>query len=299
MDLEQHHTESEVDGHSSSSSVPESCFDAGWRTPPCNDEVTITPTSVEVLPADDFPSSNQPKRCLDTKSDGSPCPNFAVKGEAIQKCAAHMKKHLSPGRPVTTAAFSKHLPERLRERMEQFENDPNYVSLRGQIAVVTTRLSDLLERIGLRDSRQRRKDIVEEMDSLVALMDAGLLPAEDLLEFDPDEEDPRAVLIRACRVIRAGRSIRAKVLDLQRQARDEVREDEAWDDVDKFSESLRKLKETEVKRMVAANQVLTVTESYNLIARLVSIIEEYLADKGLRAKAVRELYNLLDRKGSK
>jgi hypothetical protein len=263
--------------------------------------VVLPPDCIAVADESTTPSARrkEPLYCTALKTDRTPCPNYAVKESPTQKCHAH--GGLNEGRPVESAKFSKYLPTRIRERMEAFENDPNYVSLRGQIAAVSARMTQLFERITAGDSSNRRKDILTEMDLLVNQINTGLLPAEDLLAVDPDdpEIDIELTLARACKVIQAGRTIRRSILALQQQARTEVREDEVWLDIDKFSESLRKLKETEVKRMVAANQVLTVTESYNLIQRLVHFIEEFLPDKELRARAVRELYQMLERRGSK
>lgn len=242
-----------------------------------------------------------PRRCTGHKTNGQDCPNFAVRGDVNQKCHAH--GGLAPGRPVTTALHTKFLPERLRQRYEELVNAPDYVSLREQIGTINLRIQELWQRLGRRDSSKRRADIVESMDDLVKAVNANLMPPDLMVKLeDFDPENPESVeqaVVAARIVLRGARVVRNHVLDLQDQAKTDRREDECWDDMDRFSESLRKLKETEVKRMVAANQVLTVTESYNLIQRLVQFIETHLEDSGLRAKAIRELYTLLDRKGSK
>lgn len=269
---------------------------------------TVVPVRAEVLQADDCPTSNKPTKpkCSARKTDGSPCPNYPVHGSTV--CAAH---GAFGGRPVSTAKHTKYLPSRLRERYEELVNNPNYVSLREQIGAIELRLQELFSRMTRGDSSQRRRDILEEMDKLVEDLNAGLLHPDLILDLENEELPHEVKERRVSQVIQGATELRRRILAIQDQARAERREDEVWEDVDRFSESLRKLKETEVKRMVAANQVLTVTESYNLIQRLVQFIEDWLNPEALRkaisentidslrAKAVRELYQLLERRGGK
>jgi hypothetical protein len=245
--------------------------------------------------------------CTARKTNGEPCPNFAVKGDENQKCRAH--GGTAGGRPITTAKHSKFVPAQIRQRYEEFVNDPDYIGLREQIATVETRISQLWQRLAVGDSSERRKDILKDVEEAVEAAQESLL-REDILADLEDMELPAEVRERrALQVIRGGRELQRRLIGLLSRAKTERREDEVWEDMDRFSESLRKLKETEVKRHVAAAQSLTVTESYALLRRLVTVIEDYLEPEALeearragelhtlKARAIREVHSILNRKG--
>jgi hypothetical protein len=200
-----------------------------------------------------------------TRYTKQPCPNWALPGKTI--CRAHGGS--SDGGPVDSAKYSSRMPLRLRERYEQLVAMPGYVELQWEIGLAVTRIEELIERAERNDSTSRRRFLLEGIEKCLDDWHRGL--GEEM--------------------------VMARLKELREEADSDRWYDDTWDqDIRGWLETLKKLKEAEIKRMVAANQVLTVTESYNLITRLASFIEDYLTDIEVRAKAVRELHGLLERK---
>jgi hypothetical protein len=185
---------------------------------------------------------------------------------AIAKWEAPVRS--TPGTPIENARYAR-LPKRLRERYIYFRSQANQIALGDQIALAEAleeEVSAKLDGYGL--SAETCEWMLTEMAVLKGQIESG--------ESDPG--DVHAALNKFTEAI-TGEPERVRV-------RDELL---------KIQAHIAKLKETEVKRMVAANQVLTVTESYNLIRRLVTFIEDHITDESDRARAVRELQMLLDR----
>lgn len=114
-----------------------------------NDLVPIEPIS------DPLPISEKPKRTkaparlctAHSTTHGGPCGANAMKGKDV--CADHGGKSLSGiAHPnFKHGRYSKHLPTRLQARYEEAENDPQLLSLRRSLALLQTRLLELLERL--------------------------------------------------------------------------------------------------------------------------------------------------------
>lgn len=220
-------------------------------------------------------------QCTAHLSDGSGrrCPHYPMHGRTV--CYHHggamVQSELTAG-----GKHSKYLPEAMKERFEEFHSRPDWISLREQIALTELRLSQLEESLDGGLSASALKHIVKELTAMrqgFKWLEPGAGEDED---FTPED----------------GFCLGEALDDLLAFCRDPQRVAEVWADIHKVQDLLRKLKETEVKRMVAANQVLTVTESYTLIQRLASFCEEYIEDLATRALAVRELHKLLNRRGS-
>lgn len=208
------------------------------------------------------------RRCQAHTVDGESCGAPAVTGMNV--CYKHGGAEGS-GRPCSTARYTTRLPARLQERYEAFVGRPDYVALKEQIALLETRIEDLKERLCVLDSPDSRAYALTVIEELIA-------DAQEAVDWPKFESTLQELHEFLC---------------------EKKREDEVWKNIEITSENLRRLKETEVKRMVAANQVLTVTESYNLILRVAMLFEDYIEDPVVRAKAVRECHELLNRKGGK
>lgn len=199
------------------------------------------------------------------KSTGEECGNQALPSSIV--CSDHGGMGMDAV-PATHARYAK-LPKRLRERYEFWTTQLCQVELRDQIALATVLEEDA---VGLLDGEGLAgvaiKEVLRGIMTAVGELDEG--------KFDDAVETLNSA---------------AEFLQDQQRAK-EVKEE-----VMKIQEHLRRMKETEVKRMVAANQVLTVTESYNLIRRLVTVIEDYVDDENIRNRAIRELSSLLERRG--
>lgn len=203
------------------------------------------------------------RKCHAHNRDGELCGKWAEEGYEV--CRLH---GAGGGAPVRHGKYTKYLPKRLQDRYLELVNSPDYVDLRDQIAGQELWVQEVLARMETCDSLERRRDILAAIEDLEDDINTGL---------DDDE-------------------IRDRLREIRNNATSDTYYDQCRKDYQDASECLRKLKETEVKRMVAANQVLTVTESYNLITRTVQLVEEFVVNPEARARMIRELYKLLDRK---
>lgn len=216
------------------------------------------------------------RQCKAHLRDGSGerCPNYPMTGREV--CYQHGGAMVQS--ELKTAKHSQYLPKRLQERFEEFWSRPDWISLREQINICDARLAEINESasgdLSVESAREIRKLVKEALNDLAFLDDPEQYGEND------------------------GAAMRQILLKIDRFCDEKLNYEAIQEKANRQHELLRKLKETEVKRMVAANQVLTVTESYTLIQRLASFVEEYIEDLQVRATAVRELYKLLNRKGS-
>lgn len=267
-----------------------------------SDETALTPY------ADTRPERLVPRgarQCAHIHKAGHPkqgqqCEQWAEPDCTTGKCRFHGGRS---GNKLATkhGRHTMRMPERIRERVEELQNDPDYVGLQDQISVLRFRLEELLERAETGDSVKGRTDLRDAVRDLRGEVEHTLFPLE-LLETLREAADgfelPGEVGNAITELLNSVAALKAGLSDLYNEARIQTEQDATWADFDRFSESLRKLRETEVKRMVAANQVLTVTESYNLIMAVAAILEREIEDPDARTRAVREVYALLNRKGT-
>lgn len=201
-------------------------------------------------------------KCKAHNRSGDRCGRPVEPGKEV--CRLH--GGLSTGAPPTAGMkFSKFLPARIRQRYEEFVDSPGWLELKHEIGLLSARIADLMEGLNSGEAPLTRREWRDMAFEIRELYKAG--------------EDCNVELNRLCE-------------SLDRSKAD----DDIWDKTMATIEQQRKLKETEVKRMVAANQVLTVQESYTIITRLVSLTEEYVKDEKTRTRMIRELHTLLDRK---
>jgi hypothetical protein len=200
------------------------------------------------------------RRCRAHNRAGEQCKKAPV--APYEVCEMH---GAGGGRPITTGKYSKFLPARLKERYEEFINSPGWLELKEEIGLVTARIADLVSGLDCGEAPLTRR----EWRELAFRIRESVLAGDDCIDD----------LEKLCHSLD-----QATV------------QDDIWEKTMLAIEQQRKLKETEVKRMVAANQVLTVQESYTMIQRLVSLVEESVQDERTRLRAIRELHALLERK---
>lgn len=174
----------------------------------------------------------------------------------------------APNRPKKQAKFTQDLPVRLREKYEAWVNSPDYLDLQEQIALFDVRISELAQRVNENDSIQGRRDLLDDLKEIVQM-------TERRESYEAVEDAVKAA--------------RKRATDLRRQ-------DEVWSNLELAIDGQRKCKESEVKRLLNAHQVLTIQESFGLIQAVADILEEYIDDTDRRGRAVKRLYRLLERK---
>lgn len=184
------------------------------------------------------------------KSTGEQCQRSAVNGKRV--CTVH--GGLTPGGIASpnfkTGRYSKYLPDRLSSRYEQAVNDPQLLELNHEIALMDSRLSDLLARIDTGETGQLWSDVTKAWVELT----------EAIRRQDKVKQQKTAVQLDA--LIKKGND------DYQ-----------AWNEIQDTIEQRRRLVESERKRLVEAQQYVTAVQAMTLIGNVLAIIKDNVTDR--------------------
>lgn len=148
-----------------------------------------------------------------------------------------------------TGRYSKVLPARLRERYEQSVDDGELLVLRDEIAVIDTRLAELLGKLDSGESGLAWD---------LALAQYGAL--QDAL----DGVDPAAV-----------RAAMAELGQILRRGRADFN---LWEDVGQTLDLRRRLVESERKRLVQLSQMITIEQAFVYSTAILSLVKENVDD---------------------
>lgn len=182
--------------------------------------------------------------------DGHKCCNKPVDG--AKRCRMHggtspkgiASPHFKHGK------YSQYMPERLRERYAEAVADPQLLELDHEIALVDTRLKDLLTRVDTGEAAKNWKQAREINDEIKeALMN----------------ENYGAVVI-ACTA-------------LDRLIGPSLNDFEAWDQISTLLEQRRKLVESQRKRLIEAQQVITAEQAMTFVAAVLDSVKRNVTDK--------------------
>jgi hypothetical protein len=201
-----------------------------------------------------------------TKHDGTPCERSPVRGRT--RCRLHGGKSLVgiACSQYRSGRYSTYLPERLRARYEQAEGDAELLSLKSEVALTDARLIDLLARVDTGESGQ---------------LWAHLKKAHE--EFK---------VYRLARDVPKMNVALAKIEALLDNA---VQDHTAWGEIGTLIEQRRKLTESEAKRLITLQQMLTTEEAMALAYRLVDIVTRHVTDKHVLRDIVVEIRALAER----
>ncbi len=194
-------------------------------------------------------------RCKMIKTDGDRCKNAVRAGW----CVCHYHGAGRPSRPggmndkvVMTGRHGKHLPTRLVDSYNQYVNDPDSISLASEIALIDSRMAELLS-------------MLDNHDVVQAWVDVRL--AHRLLNKDGDITE---------RTYDKAMSYLTKALSTKRN------DAAVWKDVTDLIERRRKLADTERRRIVDAEQTMTYQEANMLIAFLMNSVMTHVQDPEIR-----------------
>ena len=195
------------------------------------------------------------------KQTGERCKRHASKGRNV--CAIHGGKSLvgvdSPN--FRHGRYSKHLPDQLSMRYVEALNNADLICLDDEIALLEARLStqlDLLQRTGVNDAALRRLKVLYR-------------------DFQ-----------RHTNAGRHQQAIRAitQLGQILEQGPDATT---AWHEINELIEQRRRLVDTERKRLLDEDQVITVDRLMVLVAALVDIIRRNVASREERAAVSNEI----------
>lgn len=162
-----------------------------------------------------------------------------------------------------TGRYSKHLPTRMLATYDAAQADPNLLALNADIAMIDARLSDVLLRVDTGESGQ----IWQELRATYkAMQDANRRR---------DVDEARQLLNDLGSLITRGH------LDYA-----------AWADVRTLVEQRRKLVESERKRLVDLQQMMTNEQAMLLITRLYDSVTRHVSDPDIFAAIAADLGGL-------
>lgn len=148
-----------------------------------------------------------------------------------------------------TGRYSKYLPARLAGRYEESSKDTKLLALREEVSLVDTRLADLLKRVDTNEAGYWWKELQRVHKEYQEAVGKSDIPAMS------------RSLAELWHIIKAGVSDYA-----------------AWNEVYNVLEQRRKLVESERKRLVEMQMVITSERAMLLISALVSVVQDHVTD---------------------
>lgn len=206
---------------------------------------------------------------------GEPCRRSPMRGTGYStpytrpRCRTHGGKSL---RGVASPSW-KHgqmsyaVPRGLADRYQLALNDPDYLSLKSEIALTVARLQELLDRVDTGESQDawvRMRQIVKQVSQ--TLTDASA-KVDDPDAVREDLDKAAAALDEALAITEAG-----------------LGNSHTWKEIHVTADLMRKLKTADRQRLQALHQAITADRGLALVTRLLEI---------LRARADRETLRLV------
>jgi hypothetical protein len=148
-----------------------------------------------------------------------------------------------------TGRYSSRLPERLAGRYGEALADPKLLELRDEIALVGTRLGELVEHLGSGEALQHWRAAQTAHSDIAAAIRTS------------DKTLLRAGLSALAAAVEAGMDDYA-----------------TWRDIAELVEQRRKLVESEHKRLVAMQQMITSEQAMILLAVITDTVRKYVSD---------------------
>ncbi len=172
------------------------------------------------------------------------------------RCRLHGGKSLAGPASGTfkTGRYSKYMPARLLERYEAAIEDPELLNLKHDISLVDSRLSDLLQRVDTGESRtlwEKARKVNQEIQKAVH-----------------DENYGRMMV---------------QCLELDRLIGDAMVDHEAWYEIHAILDQRRKLVESEQKRLVSMQQMITSEQAMTLITAVIDTVRRNVPDRSILA----------------
>jgi hypothetical protein len=161
---------------------------------------------------------------------------------------------------------SKHLPSRLIERYQDSQSDPDLLNLQSEISLIDARLSELIGRIDIDGSGTLWRNL------------GGIVI--DLTTYH-DAQDLEGI----------GQTISRLRSTIQRANSDTA----AWEEIQPLVEQRRKLVESEAKRRVQMQDMITSEKAMVLISQLTDAVVRHVRDRGALAAIAAEFGSIIAR----
>lgn len=201
-------------------------------------------------------------RCGAKTRAGKPCENPAMEngrcrmhsGNAPSGIASPNFKH---GR------YSKHLPERMAAEYQGGRKDAELLAMREDIALLLARQCDVLQRVDTGESGELWRSLlacIKEVQASRRAFDSAM----HLQDFS---------LLR-----QAGKDLNEVLDAMEGLCQEGVSDWAAWSEVKSLAEHLRKLRESEMKRLVAMQQMVTEDAATAMLGKVLLIIRTHVLD---------------------
>ena len=178
------------------------------------------------------------------------CGSKAVRGSNVCRMHGAGNKKSPGGRPPTTGIYSKFLPKRIASRYEEFLGDPSNLDLDNEIAVAKARLSELLERADSGESYNAWADAKNIYTDLTKAIKAGDVTTSNLC------------LQELNKIIGRG-----------------VHDYASWSEIRVQTVHYVKLVESQRKRQVENNQMITAQQLTYLMSAVIAIVGRAIKNK--------------------
>lgn len=219
------------------------------------------PKPEDFKPVKDFPKDHKfygkPRCQAWNGNQGRQCMALAMVRYSKDKCRVHGGKSPagmdSPS--FKTGKHSKYLAIRHLGAYEEFRNNPEKLNQQDEIALVDTRIADLMGRIDSAEAGIWWKRARKAYDDLMVQMRKG------------NNEAVAACLNDLNRFIGAGSQDYA-----------------VWDEIIRLVDQRRRLVESERRRLVEMQQMITSQEAWVLISALMESVNENVSDPAIRAR---------------
>lgn len=160
--------------------------------------------------------------------------------------------------------YSKDLPTKLAARFQEAQSDPKLLELRDEVALLDSRIAELLEKLPTGESQSNWADAQEVFKQLQSALTLGDAPG-----------------------VKNSMGAMAQIF-----ARTD--DSEVWQEVYSCIEQRRKLVESERKHMVQMEQLLTLSEVMTLGSALLASVKAHVQDRDALASISTEFSRLME-----
>ena len=199
-----------------------------------------------------------------SKQTGEQCKNAPSVGKTV--CHIHGGKTPSGITAPQTihGRYSKYLPARLAGKYLEAQNDPELLNLSGEIGLVEARIAELLEGVD-RDAAGR--------------VWAKIRTAFSDLELAIKSQDGAGTI--------------ANMTELDKLTRIGNRDYYAWEEITRLIEQRRKLVDSERKRRVDMQNMITADRAMLLVSAIVGVVRDNVSDRKVLTRISNEIGKLI------
>jgi len=204
-----------------------------------------------------------PRKCQRIKSDGTQCQNYPIAGSQWCKFHGAMAAKGIANSQFKDGRYSRYVPKALLDKYEAARDDPELLSQKDDIAILETRISQLLQRLDL-DSNIHEWDFLEKklQDLRVAVVSGANAQATTII---------------------------ADLAEFVEKGQQDVK---TWNEITRIMDIKRKVSESERKRLIEMDQIITAEKAMLLITMISTIVKKYVTDSATLSAISQEFVRL-------